>query len=48
MKHVEEARADVGINFGADIKTIDHYGLFLKSNTSVIGSGEPIRLPRVA
>jgi 2-keto-4-pentenoate hydratase/2-oxohepta-3-ene-1,7-dioic acid hydratase in catechol pathway len=45
MKHVEEARADAGINFGADIKTIDHYGLFLKSNTSLIGPGEPVRLP---
>jgi 2-keto-4-pentenoate hydratase/2-oxohepta-3-ene-1,7-dioic acid hydratase in catechol pathway len=47
MKHVEEARADKGINFGADIKTIDHYGLFLKSNTSVIGAGEHVRLPRI-
>lgn len=47
MKHVEEARADAGINFGADIKTIDHYGLFLKSNTSVIGPGEPVRLPKL-
>jgi 2,4-didehydro-3-deoxy-L-rhamnonate hydrolase len=47
MKHVEEARADVGINFGADIKTIDHYGLFLKSGTSLIGPGEPIRLPKL-
>jgi len=45
MKHVEEARADAGINFGTDIKTIDHYGLFLKSNTSLIGPGEPVRLP---
>jgi 2,4-diketo-3-deoxy-L-fuconate hydrolase len=45
MKHVEEARADAGINFGSDIKTIDHYGLFLKSNTSLIGPGEPVRLP---
>jgi 2-keto-4-pentenoate hydratase/2-oxohepta-3-ene-1,7-dioic acid hydratase in catechol pathway len=45
MKHVEEARADAGINFGTDIKTIDHYGLFLKSNTSLIGPGDPVRLP---
>jgi 2-keto-4-pentenoate hydratase/2-oxohepta-3-ene-1,7-dioic acid hydratase in catechol pathway len=45
MKHVEEARADAGIHFGADIKTIDHYGLFLKSNTSLIGPGEAVRLP---
>ena len=47
MKHVEEARADAGINFGADIKTIDHYGLFLKSNTSLIGPGEAVRLPNI-
>jgi 2-keto-4-pentenoate hydratase/2-oxohepta-3-ene-1,7-dioic acid hydratase in catechol pathway len=47
MKHVEEARADAGINFGADIKTIDHYGLFLKSNTSLIGPGQPVRLPNL-
>lgn len=45
MKHVEEARADSGINFGTDIKTIDHYGLFLKSNTSLIGAGDAVRLP---
>jgi 2,4-diketo-3-deoxy-L-fuconate hydrolase len=45
MKHVEEARADAGINFGSEIKTIDQYGLFLKSNTSLIGPGEPVRLP---
>jgi 2-keto-4-pentenoate hydratase/2-oxohepta-3-ene-1,7-dioic acid hydratase in catechol pathway len=48
MKHVEEARADAGINFGSDIKTIDHYGLFLKSNTSLIGPGEAVRLPPLA
>jgi 2,4-didehydro-3-deoxy-L-rhamnonate hydrolase len=45
MKHVEEARADAGINFGSDIKTIDHYGLFLKSNTSLIGAGQAVKLP---
>jgi 2-keto-4-pentenoate hydratase/2-oxohepta-3-ene-1,7-dioic acid hydratase in catechol pathway len=45
MKHIEEARADAGINFGSDIKTIDHYGLFLKSNTSLIGAGEVVKLP---
>ena len=47
LKHVAEARADAGIHFGADIKTIDHYGLFLKSNTSVIGAGEPIVVPNI-
>ncbi len=44
-KHVAEARADRAINFGSDIKTIDHYGLFLKSNTSLIGAGESVLLP---
>jgi 2-keto-4-pentenoate hydratase/2-oxohepta-3-ene-1,7-dioic acid hydratase in catechol pathway len=47
QKHVDEARADKAINFGADIKTIDHYGLFLKASTSVIGAGEPIKLPPI-
>jgi 2-keto-4-pentenoate hydratase/2-oxohepta-3-ene-1,7-dioic acid hydratase in catechol pathway len=46
-KHVAEARADAGINFGSDIKTIDHYGLFLKSNTSVVGPAEGVVLPEV-
>lgn len=44
-KHVDEARVDPGINFGADIKSIDHYGLFLKSNTSVVGPSEGVTLP---
>ncbi|QOZ30242.1 fumarylacetoacetate hydrolase family protein [Bradyrhizobium sp. CCBAU 51753] len=43
--HLAEARADAGVNFGSDIKTIDHYGLFLKSSTSVVGAGEGIVLP---
>ncbi len=44
-KHLEEARADAEINLGRDIKTIDYYGLFLKSNTSLVGPGEgvPVR-----
>jgi 2,4-diketo-3-deoxy-L-fuconate hydrolase len=46
--HLAEAKADVGVNFGADIKTIDHYGLFLKSSTSVVGPAEGIRLPRLS
>jgi len=46
-KHLDEARADAEINLGRDIKTIDHYGLFLKSNTSLVGPGEgvPVRFP---
>ena len=47
LKHADEARADRAINFGADIKTIDHYGLFLKSSTSVIGAGERVKLPKI-
>ncbi|MBR0874144.1 fumarylacetoacetate hydrolase family protein [Bradyrhizobium tropiciagri] len=43
--HLAEARADAGVNFGSDIKTIDHYGLFLKSSTSVVGAGDGIVLP---
>ncbi len=45
--HLAEARADSGVNFGADIKTIDHYGLFLKSSTSVVGADEGIVLPSI-
>jgi 2-keto-4-pentenoate hydratase/2-oxohepta-3-ene-1,7-dioic acid hydratase in catechol pathway len=44
-KHLEEARADPAIHFGADIKTIDHYGLFLKSSTSLVGPSEGVALP---
>jgi 2,4-diketo-3-deoxy-L-fuconate hydrolase len=44
-KHLAEARADAGVNFGADIKTIDHYGLFLKSSTSNVGPSQGILLP---
>jgi 2,4-didehydro-3-deoxy-L-rhamnonate hydrolase len=44
-KHLAEARADKGVNFGTDIKTIDYYGLFLKSSTSVVGAAEGVRLP---
>jgi 2-keto-4-pentenoate hydratase/2-oxohepta-3-ene-1,7-dioic acid hydratase in catechol pathway len=43
--HLAEARADKGVNFGSEIKTIDHYGLFLKSSTSVVGAAAGIVLP---
>jgi 2,4-didehydro-3-deoxy-L-rhamnonate hydrolase len=46
--HLAEARADAGVNFGTDIKTIDYYGLFLKSSTSVVGAGEGIKLPAIS
>ena len=41
-KHLQEARADAGIHFGQNIKTIDHYGVFLKANSSLSGASEPI------
>jgi 2-keto-4-pentenoate hydratase/2-oxohepta-3-ene-1,7-dioic acid hydratase in catechol pathway len=47
MLHVEESRADRGINFGSDVKTIDHYGLFLKASSSLVGPAEGVRLPKL-
>lgn len=46
-KHIEESRADPGIHFGSDVKAIDHYGLFLKANSSLVGpsAGVPITRP---
>ena len=44
QKHIDEAKADASINFGADIKTIDHYGVFLKSTSSLVGAGEGVTL----
>lgn len=40
--HIDEANADAQINFGKTIKTIDHYGVFLKSNSSLSGPSEPV------
>lgn len=37
LKHQAEANADGGKNFDKDVKTIEHYGLFLKSNASLVG-----------
>jgi 2,4-diketo-3-deoxy-L-fuconate hydrolase len=45
LKHIAESRADAGINFGSDVKSIDHYGLFLKSSTALVGVAEGVRLP---
>lgn len=42
--HIEEAKRDQGIAHGREIKTIADWGLFLKSTSSLIGPGEPIRL----
>ncbi len=41
--HQEEAINDKGVSFGREIKTIDHYGLFLK-NTVLVGPGEGVAL----
>ncbi len=43
-KHLEESRADQEINFGTDVKGIDHYGLFLKASTSVVGADDGVTL----
>jgi 2,4-didehydro-3-deoxy-L-rhamnonate hydrolase len=40
--HLDESRADTGINFGSPVKTIDEYGLFLKAPSSLIGPGEGV------
>ncbi|MCH8963003.1 MAG: fumarylacetoacetate hydrolase family protein, partial [Bacteroidetes bacterium] len=42
--YLDEARADAAIHHGAELKTIDHYGLFLKANSALVGPGEGIRL----
>ncbi len=44
QKHLDEAKADAGIHHGREIKSIDHYGLFLKANSSLVGPGEGITL----
>src|SRR5882757_4541617 len=41
--HLDEANADAAISFGTTVKTIDHYGLFLKANSSLIGPSQTIR-----
>lgn len=40
--HIDEANRDKEISFGKTIKTIDHYGVFLKSNSSLSGPSEPV------
>jgi 2,4-diketo-3-deoxy-L-fuconate hydrolase len=44
LKHQAEANADGGKNFAVDVKTIDHYGLFLKANSSVVGISEGVEI----
>jgi 2-keto-4-pentenoate hydratase/2-oxohepta-3-ene-1,7-dioic acid hydratase in catechol pathway len=43
--HIDEANADKGINFGATVKSIEEYGLFLKASSSIVGPSEGVRLP---
>jgi 2,4-didehydro-3-deoxy-L-rhamnonate hydrolase len=43
--HQAEAIADRGINFGSDVKTIEHYGMFLKSSSGLVGPSEGVILP---
>jgi 2-keto-4-pentenoate hydratase/2-oxohepta-3-ene-1,7-dioic acid hydratase in catechol pathway len=40
--HLEESRADTGINFGTHIRTIDEYGVFLKAGSSLVGPSEGV------
>lgn len=42
VRHQAEALADGGVNFEKDVKTIAHYGLFLKSSTSVAGPADKL------
>lgn len=44
LKHLEEAQADAEIHHGREIKTIDHYGLFLKATGSLVGPSEGVAL----
>ena len=43
MAHKEESIADTGVSFGREIKTIDEYGLFLKSPV-LVGPSEGVAL----
>jgi len=43
--HQAEAIADPTINFGADVKTIEHYGMFLKNPSGLVGPSEGVSLP---
>ncbi|HEX2565865.1 MAG TPA: fumarylacetoacetate hydrolase family protein [Burkholderiales bacterium] len=43
-KHLEEALADKGINFGKLVDEIQKIGMFLKATSSLAGAGEGVRL----
>jgi len=42
QKHLDESRADRGINFGNEVKEIGYYGLFLKAGSALVGPGEGV------
>lgn len=44
LKHQVESATDRGISFGKEVKTIDAYGLFLKSPTSLVGPSQGVAL----
>ncbi|MFN3641902.1 MAG: fumarylacetoacetate hydrolase family protein [Gemmobacter sp.] len=46
QRHLDESRADTGINFGGEIKTIADYGLFLKAPSSLIGASDAVIVDR--
>ena len=43
-RHQAESAADRGISFGKEVKTIEEYGLFLKSPTSLVGPSQGVAL----
>jgi 2,4-didehydro-3-deoxy-L-rhamnonate hydrolase len=45
QKHLDEANADAGINFGVEQKTIADYGLFLKAASALVGPADGVVLP---
>jgi 2,4-didehydro-3-deoxy-L-rhamnonate hydrolase len=44
LLHQAEANADGGVNFASNVRTIEEYGLFLKSSTSLVGPAEGVTL----
>ena len=42
--HQDEANADATISFNTAVQTIEHYGLFLKANSSLVGAGQGVQL----
>jgi 2-keto-4-pentenoate hydratase/2-oxohepta-3-ene-1,7-dioic acid hydratase in catechol pathway len=44
--HLDEARADPGINFGGHVHSIDERGVFLKATSSLVGPSEGVVVDR--